>query len=74
MPTGESSFLLSYLQVGLFGLLLVALLFVDDCQVEESSGILLLIDGYLQVVDGLLVVLLLLEVEHSNVKVRFEIL
>ena len=64
----------TYLLVCLHGLLAVALFFIYDRQVEMRSRVGLFVDRQLQVVDRLVVVLLLLVVQHTQVEVRLKVL
>lgn len=66
--------ILTYLLVCLHGLLAVALFFIYDRQVEMRSRVGLFVDRQLQVVDRLVVVLLLLVVQHTQVEVRLKVL
>lgn len=63
----------SYLLVCFHSLLTVSSFIVDDCKIELSRRVIFLIDCQLQMVDGLIVILLMLEIEDSKVEVSLEV-
>ena len=61
------------LLVMVLGIVAVTLFFIDDCEVKVSRRVCFFVDSNLQKVNCLVVILLVLVIEHSEIKVSFKV-